>query len=178
MDPLRLRLWSEDDLDLLHAANTPAMTDHLGGPETEDQITERHARYLRLVESGEARMFVIEDARGSALGSIGHWHVEWRKEPALESGWFVLPEAQGRGVASNALALVVDDARAHRAGRRFLTAFPEVGNAASNGVCRRNGFTLAGTVTERFRGAELTMNEWVLPLTSTSEVSPPDTPGP
>ncbi|WP_226531611.1 GNAT family N-acetyltransferase [Microbacterium paraoxydans] len=166
MDHLRLRLWSENDLDLLHAANTPAMTGHLGGPETEDQIVERHARYLRLVAAGEARMFVIEDAGGSALGSIGHWRMQWRQEPALEAGWFVLPEAQGRGVASDALALVVDDACAHREGRRFLTAFPEVGNAASNGVCRRNGFDLVGTFTEQFRGAELTVNAWALDLTT------------
>lgn len=173
MESLRLRPWSETDIELLHAANTPAMTAHLNGPESEDEIVERHARYLRLVGSGEARMFVVEDDRGLALGSIGVWRVVWRDEPALETGWFVRPEAQGRGVASAALALVVDDARAHRDGRRFLTAFPGVDNAASNGVCRRNGFALVGTISEEFRGAELTMNEWAIDLTS-----PRDTPVP
>lgn len=164
MTDLRLRLWSENDLELLHAANTPEMTAHLNGPETEDEIAQRHARYLRLVESGEARMFVIEGEEGQSLGSIGHWHVVWRDEPALETGWFVRPEAQGRGVASIALALVIEDAREHRGARGFLTAFPGVENPASNGVCRRNGFTLAGTVKEQFRGAELTVNEWALDL--------------
>lgn len=172
MDSLRLRLWSENDLELLHAANTPEMTAHLNGPETEEQIVERQARYLRLVESGEARMFVIEDAAGASLGSIGYWRVDWRDEPALETGWFVRPEAQGRGVASKALALLIDDARAHRGDRRFLTAFPGVDNPASNGVCRRNGFALVGTKTEEFRGADLTENEWVLDLSS------PGTPAP
>jgi RimJ/RimL family protein N-acetyltransferase len=166
MEALRLRIWSENDLELLHAANTPEMTAHLNGPETEDEIVERHARYLRLVASGEARMFVIEDDEGASIGSIGHWHVVWLEQPALETGWFVRPEAQGRGVASTALALLVDDARAHRGERRYLTAFPGVENPASNGVCRRNGFTLSGTVTEQFRGAELTVNEWALDLTT------------
>lgn len=95
MEDLRLRIWSENDLGLLHAANTPEMTAHINGPESVDQIIERHARYLRLVASGEARMFVIEDEGARALGSIGYWHIEWREEPALETGWFVLPEAQG-----------------------------------------------------------------------------------
>lgn len=173
MDSLRLRLWSENDLELLHAANTPAMTAHLNGPETEEQIVERQARYLRLVASGEARMFVIEDDAGSSLGSIGYWQMVWREEPALETGWFVRPEAQGRGVASRGLALLVEDARAHRGDRRFLTAFPGVDNPASNGVCRRNGFALVGTLTEEFRGADLTVNEWVLDLTGGSDTPAP-----
>ncbi|WP_091031188.1 GNAT family N-acetyltransferase [Microbacterium oxydans] len=172
MESLRLRLWSENDLELLHAANTPEMTAHLNGPETEEQVVERQARYLRLVASGEARMFVIEDAAGASLGSIGYWRMDWRDEPALETGWFVRPEAQGRGVASKALALLIDDARAHRGDRRFLTAFPGVDNPASNGVCRRNGFALVGTKTEEFRGADLSENEWVLDLSS------PGTPAP
>ncbi len=173
MDTLRLRRWSDDDIDLLRAANTPQMTAHLNGLESEDQIVERQARYMRLWEQGEARMFVVEDRDGHSLGSIGHWHVDWRGAPALETGWFVRPEAQGRGVASRALALLVDDARVHRGGRRHLTAFPAVDNAASNGVCRRNGFTLSGTTTETFRDAELTVNEWALDL-----ATPPDTPRP
>lgn len=47
----------------------------------------------------------------------------------------------------------------------MLTACPAVQNLASNGVCRHNGFTLHGTFTETFRGAELTPNDWALDLT-------------
>lgn len=164
MDALTLRPWSAGDLDLLRLANTPEMTAHLNGIESEQQLLDRHARYLRLWESGEARMFVIQDEDRRSLGSIGFWNVQWRDEPALETGWFVVPDAQGRGVASRALRLLIDDAREHRGGRRLLTAFPSTQNAGSNGVCRRNGFEMVGTVTDTFRGAELTMNEWVLDL--------------
>jgi RimJ/RimL family protein N-acetyltransferase len=158
-----LRLSSDADLPLLRQANTPEMTAHLNGPETEQQLIARHERYLRHVASGESRLFVIVDG-GHPVGSIGYWKTDWRDQPAFETGWFVLPEAQGRGIASAALAAVVPDAREHRDERRMLTAFPGVDNPASNGVCRRNGFTLVGTLTELFREKELTMNEWVLDL--------------
>ncbi|WP_341957585.1 GNAT family N-acetyltransferase [Microbacterium sp. LWH13-1.2] len=164
MQNLTLRRWSADDLGLLRIANTPEMTAHLNGEETEEQLFERNERYLRLWRAGEARMFVIEDEHDRAVGSIGFWHAAWRGAPALETGWFVVPEAQGHGVASSALSLLVDDARAHRDGRRFLVALPSVENPGSNGLCRRGGFELLGTITETFRGSELTMNEWVLDL--------------
>ena len=114
--------------------------------------------------SHPVRMLVIDDASGRAVGAIGYWSVEWRGEPAFETGWFVLPEAQGRGVASTALTLLIDVVRQHRGGCRHLVAFPGVDNAASNGVCRRNGFTHVGTLEEQFRGADLAVNEWALDL--------------
>lgn len=165
MEPITLRPWSTDDLPLLRRGNTPEMTTHLNGPETDEQVLQRHERYLRLCESGEARIFAILVA-DQPVGSIAYWQMEWHDEPALESGWFVVPEAQGRGVASRALALVIEDARLHRGERRMLTACPAIENIASNGVCHRNGFTLHGTFTESFRGADLTHNDWALDLTA------------
>lgn len=166
MDALTLRPWSADDLPLLQAANTPAMTTHLNGPETDDEIVARHERYLRLVRSGEARMFVVDEEGEGALGSIGYWKINWRNQPAWEAGWFVLPPTQGRGVAARALELLIADLRSHRADCRFLLALPSVKNAASNGVCRRAGFAMEGTRTESFRGAELVMNEWAFDLSA------------
>jgi RimJ/RimL family protein N-acetyltransferase len=165
MESISLRLWSDADLPLLRQANTAEMTAHLNGPETEQQLIARHERYLRHVASGESRLFVIVRG-GHPVGSIGYWGTVWRDQPAFETGWFVLPEAQGRGIASAALAAVIPDAREHRDERRMLTAFPGVDNLASNGVCRRNGFTLTGTFTEMFREKPLTMNEWALDLTT------------
>lgn len=107
-------------------------------------------------------MFVVLDAKSGAVGAIGYWTVSWREEAAFETGWFVVPEAQGRGVASRALALLIEDARAHPAGLRHLVAFPSVENAASNGVCRRAGFELVGSSAGEFRGSELHSHEWAL----------------
>ncbi|MBT2485621.1 MULTISPECIES: GNAT family N-acetyltransferase [unclassified Microbacterium] len=163
MESLALRLWQDDDLSLLHRANTPEMTAHLNGPETEEQIAERHARYLRLVSAGDAKMFAIV-ADGRSVGSIGSWKVRWRDRDALETGWFVLPEAQGRGVAAQALGLLIDEELLHADGPDTMVAFPEVDNGASNAVCRRAGFRLEGSFTEAFRGRPLVMNEWVRDL--------------
>lgn len=166
MDGLALRLWSVDDLPLLRAANSPSMTSHLNGPESDDDIVARHERYLQLVSTGEARMFVLEEEDEVPLGSIGCWKIDWRNQPAWEAGWFVLPSAQGRGVAARALALLIANLREHPAGRRFMLAFPSVDNAASNAVCRRAGFVIEGSTTVAFRGSELIVNEWSFDLTA------------
>lgn len=167
METLALRLWRSDDLPLLHRANSPEMTAHLNGPETIDQVEDRHARYLRYLETGEARMFVVL-LGAVAVGSIGYWKVRWREQEAWETGWFVLPEAQGHRVAARALALIIDDAsaRVDESGRRMLVAFPGVDNPASNAVCRRAGFSHVGTMSGVFREQDLEMNEWALDLGS------------
>ncbi|MFK0403495.1 GNAT family N-acetyltransferase [Microbacterium sp. NPDC090225] len=168
MDELTLRPWGAGDLPLLQRANAPAMTAHLNGSESDAQVEERHARYLPLNASGEAHMSVILD-RGSPVGSIGFWPVRWRDTDAWEAGWFVLPEAQGRGIAARAVELIIAQAQASTdpGERRMLVAFPGVDNAASNAVCRRAGFAHVGSVVEEFRGAALAVNEWALDLRET-----------
>jgi RimJ/RimL family protein N-acetyltransferase len=171
---VRLERWGADDLWLLRRANTAEMTRFLVAAETEDEIENRHARYLRYRETGEARMYRIV-ADGEDAGGIGWWSTRWHDEPVHETGWFVLPEQQGRGVASAAVALVVADARAHGT-HPTLVAFPGVENAASNRLCARSGFTLRGTDEAEFRGAMLRCNVWVLDL-RTEPAAPREAPG-
>ncbi|WEK59602.1 MAG: GNAT family N-acetyltransferase [Candidatus Microbacterium colombiense] len=163
MDDITLRLWDAGDLALLHRANTVEMTTHLNGPESDTEVADRHARYLRCLTSGEAQMFVILRG-GHAVGSIGFWKTTWKQEPAFETGWFVLPEAQGHGIAGRALAALLEEIHRHQDARHWLVAFPETANPASNAICRRAGFALVGSSTETFRSADLTINEWVLDL--------------
>src|SRR4051812_6822790 len=115
----------------------PAMTEHLGGPETAAKIAERQARY-----EATPGMFKIVDAQtGEAVGSVGFWDRVWRGRTAHEVGWSVVPAAQGGGLASAATALVLE--RARDAGtHRFVHAFPSTENPASNAICRKLGFTL------------------------------------
>ena len=154
--------WGPGDLPLLVRANTPEMTAHLGGPETTAQLEERHARYLRLMAAGEAAMFRIE-RDGTPVGGIGYWQVEHDGTPAWETGWNVFPEWQGRGIAREALRLLVR-AVAERGDRDLLVAYPGVENPASNALCRAAGFEHRGSGTEPWRGAELTFNIWVLDM--------------
>ncbi|MFI1826189.1 GNAT family N-acetyltransferase [Streptomyces sp. NPDC020412] len=161
--------WSEGDFDLLRATNAPGMMEHLGGPETEEKLLDRHRRYVALsaADAGAGRMYrIVVAATGEAAGTIGFWEQTSTSEglPVYETGWGVLAEFQGRGMASRATALVVEAARA--AGRhRYLFAYPKVENAASNAVCRKVGFELLGEVAMEYPpGHPITSNEWRLDL--------------
>ena len=125
---------------MLVELNAPDMTRHLGGPESDERLRQRHERYLRLTASDGARMFTIW-VDGECAGSIGFWEKTWREEPIYETGWGILPRFQGRGIATVAARAIVERARAERR-RRSLHAFPGVENVASNAICRKAGFTL------------------------------------
>ncbi|MGH4032384.1 GNAT family N-acetyltransferase [Actinomycetota bacterium Odt1-20B] len=163
---LRLEPWSEGDFELLVRNNAPEMTDHLGGPESDEKLADRHRRYLALRESeGRGQMFRISAGPDApSAGSIGYWETTWQGEPAWETGWGVLPEFQGRGIAAAAARLVAE--RAREAGRhRHLHAFPSVDHPASNGVCRKAGFTLLGECAFEYpKGHWMRCNDWRLEL--------------
>jgi len=104
---VHLESWGPGDLALLQRLNgDPAMMEHLGGPETPERIADRQRRY-----EADPGCFKIVDA-GEGVGWVGYWEREWRGGQVYEVGWAVLPEAQGRGLATAATALVVEAARA------------------------------------------------------------------
>ena len=108
-----IRLWSEADLPLLERLmGNPAMTVHLGGPETAEKIRDRHARYCKISDSSKGYMFVIVvGEEQAAVGSVGYWEKQWQGQQVWETGWSVLPEFQGQGLAARAVAEVVEQAR-------------------------------------------------------------------
>ncbi|MEU9957193.1 GNAT family protein [Streptomyces sp. NPDC050982] len=159
---VRLHAWAEGDFWLLQRANSPEMTEHLGGPETEEKLIDRHRRYVGL---GPGCMYRVTSAdTGDTVGSIGFWEREWRGGKVWETGWGVLPEFQGHGFAAAAARAVVEEARA--AGEhRYLHAFPSVDHPASNAVCRSAGFELLGTAEFEYpKGHWLTSNDWRVDL--------------
>ncbi|AVT30043.1 MULTISPECIES: GNAT family N-acetyltransferase [unclassified Plantactinospora] len=168
-DRVRIEPWSEGDLDLLRRINIPEMKRHLGGPETEEQVLARHERYLRFGGGRQGCMFrVVALPDGVAVGSVGYWERDWHGEPVYEIGWSILPEHQGRGLATAALLAVVDEARARR-DRRYAHAYPSVDNAASNAVCRKAGFEFRGETDFEFpKGRLMRSNDWRLDLTDLS----------
>ncbi len=161
-----LRPWSAGDLPLLERLmGDPAMMDHLGGPETPEKIRDRHARYCQIGAAGSGRMFVVVVGPGRvAAGSIGYWPRTWQGQPVWETGWSVLPEFQGQGIATRALAAVLEPARAEGT-KRFIHAFPSVDNGPSNAICRKAGFTLQGAVEFEYPpGHKLRCHDWRLDL--------------
>ena len=158
MSPIQLEPWADEDLGLLQRLNTPEIWAHLGGPETDEQVLKRHDRYL-VIETGAGGMFTVT-LDGVTAGSIGFWEREWQDETVYETGWNVLPEFQGKGVATAAAKAIVD--RASAAGRhRWLHAYPSVDNPASNAICRKAGFTFAGEHDFEYpKGSFMRCNDW------------------
>ena len=136
-----LRAWRADDLGLMERLlGDPRMTEHLGGPESPERIRKRLDSYLDVDTKDAGAMFVIVvGAERAAAGSVGYWIREWHGVTVWETGWSVLPEFQGQGVATRGTRLAVEAARGQ--GRnRAIHAYPSVDNEPSNRVCRNVGF--------------------------------------
>ena len=161
---VRLEAWAQADLSLLRQANSPEMTAHLGGPETEDKLLDRHRRYLQRDDPGAGQMFAVVPEDGQRVGIIGYWERTWHDEVVYEAGWSVVPAFHGRGIATSAAKAVAGRARAQQR-HEHLHAFPAVDHLASNAICRKAGFILSGeTDFEYPPGTIMRCNDWRLEL--------------
>jgi RimJ/RimL family protein N-acetyltransferase len=154
-----LEPWGDGHLDLLRGLNTPEMTAHLGGPESDEQLVARDEKYVRLSALPEGGTLVIL-VDGEPAGDVMYWNSgdDW------EMGWGVLPAFQRRGVATSAVLLALDAARAERR-FRYVHAVPRVSNDASNAVCRKAGFILAGSKDMEYPPGQWSpSNDWVYDL--------------
>lgn len=166
MDGVRLQPWSDGDLSLLEKLlGDPKMMIHLGGPESREQILRRHIRYVRLPEDGTDHMFkIVWGPHAEGVGNVGYWRKTWRDQAIYEMGWLVLPEYQGRGIATKAAAAVLEHVR-RKPRYRFIHAFPSVSNPASNAICHKLGFTLVEERRVEYPpGRSMTVNDWHLDL--------------
>ena len=78
-------------------------------------------------------------------------------------GWFVLPEHQGKGVATDAARLIISQARADPA-VRAIHAYPAVSNAASNAIARTIGMQNQGEFDNEGFAGVLRCNDWRIDL--------------
>ncbi len=156
---MTLEPWGSGNLPLLERLmGDPRMTEHLGGPESPDKLRERQGRYESL-EGGDRMFKIVEVASGAGVGSVGFWGNEWRGEQVYETGWMVVPEFQGRGIAMVATAQAIELARVDGK-HRFMHAFPNVENAPSTAICRKLGFELLGVCEFEFpKGRFMTRND-------------------
>jgi hypothetical protein len=116
---IALRPWAEQDFPLMERTlGDPAMTVHLGGPETPEKLKARHERYTRFSETGPGCMYVVvigsEAGRGfgrGRRGSLRHGHAggdhAGQRDSAQQTtgakGVHCLP----RGIAAGAAAVAV-----------------------------------------------------------------------
>ncbi len=154
--------WSDDDLPLLEKLmGDPDIMAHLGGPESPEQIAQRHQRYLQLPETDHLFKIVVGSV---AAGSIGYWENNWRDRLVYETGWLVLPAYQGQGLATKAAQTVIDLARLEHK-HQFMHAFPSVDNLPSNAICRKLGFALIEECDFEYPpGNFLHVNDWQIDL--------------
>jgi RimJ/RimL family protein N-acetyltransferase len=109
---------------------------------------------------------VVETATAEKVGSVGYWERESHEGRVYETGWTVLPEFQGRGIATVATAQIIELVRALRK-HRYLYAYPSVDNLPSNAICRKLGFELVDTDEFEYpkgSGNILICNNWRLDL--------------
>ena len=161
---VELRPYGEEDLALTEALECdPKVMRELGGPVAREDIPRVHRMRVETAANDGWYFAIVPEPGGRAAGQIGIFGREQDGGTIDELGWMVLPEFQGRGIATNALGLLLERARA---ARRFdrLHAFPGVTNGPSNALCRRFGFELIEQSDVKFRDRPLRVNHWVVDL--------------
>jgi RimJ/RimL family protein N-acetyltransferase len=168
---ITLEPYSEEDLPLLKLANTPEMTEHLGGPESDEKIIERHKRYLETPQTNRGQMFrIVWGEKSELVGLIGYWERNQPGEIVWETGWQVFPEYQGQGIAKAATSALIEKLLIDNR-HRFLHAFPSVDNLPSNAICRSLSFTLMGADEFEYPpGHMMRCNDWRFDLYAAKEL--------
>jgi RimJ/RimL family protein N-acetyltransferase len=143
---LVLRLPSIDDVDAL----LPAFTD----PESRDagnlpafdreRLAASIADLSWLAESGRLLPLAAVDAETGEVIGAGMLHHLDADRRIVEIGYFVLPHARGRGLATTIARLLAE--QAFSLGVERVAAYVNVGNTASERVVERAGFTREGIV--------------------------------
>jgi RimJ/RimL family protein N-acetyltransferase len=140
----------------------PVVMAELGGPVPREEIPAIHRRRLEGIQTYPWWFVIVTDDEQPA-GTMGIWEREHEGATVHETGWMLAREFHGRGLATAALAMLLDRARAE-ADFEQLHAWPGVTNAASNALCRKFGFELLGEEDGGYRDAQLRLNHWVLTL--------------
>jgi len=141
----------------------PAIGGEAGMPPW-DAVTLRtvlHEQLPELVARGLMSPYVIVEAEsGQVLGGINLHHFDPLRD-TVEVGYWLVPEARGRGVATRCVRAATEHAFANGISR--IEAHVRVGNAASERVLERAGFTREG-VKRRYlrRGGETTKHDATL----------------
>ncbi|WP_171075145.1 GNAT family N-acetyltransferase [Nonomuraea basaltis] len=117
-----------------------------------DYALQRHELALeQWAHRGFGMRAITERAGGAFLGlvSLGDGQSAGFATPALEIGWWVDPQAWGRGIATEAAAAVRDEAFT-QAGASSLTACFNSANVQSERIMAKLGMSFSGDVTDRY----------------------------
>jgi len=143
---VRLRLRSNADVPaLIEACRDPAVVRWTRVPEDYDEAkaAEWAERSERMLADGSGLPLVIADANSDRfIGSIGINHIDY-EERRCDVGYFLAPEARGRGAMTRAIRLLAAWAFDNLPVDRIeVLVQPE--NEPSRRAAERAGFTLEG----------------------------------
>jgi RimJ/RimL family protein N-acetyltransferase len=145
-DGLVVRVPTLDDVDTLHRAFNDREILELGDfpfdPPSRDGVRQMVSETLpALREDGLVALVVTAAERGEVLGGAALHHVDLERSIG-EVGYWLLPEARGRGVATRVARIVAE--WGFEVGLARIEAQTFVENAASQRVLERAGFTREG----------------------------------
>ena len=121
---------------------------------TDAEARARVARQQDRARQGATQRYVIWDG-STRLGTCGLGRLD---EPAPEAMYALLPGARGRGVATASVRALCGWAAAHD--RPAVTLVTVDGNAASEAVARRAGFSHLVAYEGEHHGATATLHRW------------------
>jgi RimJ/RimL family protein N-acetyltransferase len=143
---LVLRPHGADDFEPYRAMwSDPVVTRFTGGfPSSREDIWTRFLRGFGMWSHMGFGFLAVEDkATGAFLGEVGFQErrreITPSMEGTLETGWALVPDAHGKGYATEAVGAVLAWADAALPGQRY-TALIDAGNAGSIRVAEKVGF--------------------------------------
>jgi RimJ/RimL family protein N-acetyltransferase len=162
---MKLEMMTGEDVELRVRQQTdPQMMAELGGPRPREDIERAHAKSLTMAAAGRCwPLKIVPHGATAPAGVVDVFESSHGDETFYEIGWMILPEFQGRGIASQAVREVLEKARTER---KFgqIHAFPAVTNGPSNKLCEKNSFTNLGERAFEFAGRILRCNHWRIDL--------------
>src|SRR4051794_32309503 len=141
-----LRLPTAADIDgLMPAFSDPELREAGNLPDFSRAEMEATIPHLpALIASGRLLpMIAVDASSGAAVGGGVLHHLDADRE-IVEIGYWLLPDARGRGMATRIARLLAE--HAFDLGVRRVAAYVNVGNLASERVLRRVGFSREGVV--------------------------------
>jgi RimJ/RimL family protein N-acetyltransferase len=165
---IELRDITMDDLPMYERSLTePEMLAELGGAPPPEDLSEKLRRIVDDVQKGTVWFSVIvpDGQADVGAGSVCIWDHDWNGETISEMGWMVLPEFQGRGLATEAVRAMLRKAQSENRWQ-VIHAFPGVTNGPSNAICRKTGFEKLEEVDVEGWGGTLRCNHWRIDLRS------------
>jgi RimJ/RimL family protein N-acetyltransferase len=142
----------------------PVMMAELGGPLPREGMAAKVARDVQQAAADTAWIkMIIPDgsAPGVVAGSVALWSHEDSGTAMSEIGWMVLPEFQGRGIATTAVRMLLELAREQERWG-LVHACPAITNVPSIGVCRSAGFRFVEEQETTFARRMFCTNHWVI----------------